>query len=288
MTNKASIDFQYQSKVIQSNMHKIKDELDSSPKTDKKYQALTQKLDATLKILLTIKNQFASTVFVISAADAMQKEIVTLYGRVTDEWMKSKVCQIQDKAVKLEQSLTRGKVTAEAVQTLTMKLQAFKKEHRPSIEDRRAIAHAEEILIRAHAFLQGDFEVNQESCAQIAPSQEEIDYGALEGAEQLMNIASYIYMCDKQRAKKEFFQLPDDLKSRFLEAMHQLDKAPFTDAVETMQVLIALANELVNNGEGAPSLAELDELFSDLSHVLEEEKSEVEHFSFRSKESLGG
>ena len=39
----------------------------------------------------------------------MVKEIVSLYGRVTDAWMKNKICQIAGSAAALEDSLTQEK-----------------------------------------------------------------------------------------------------------------------------------------------------------------------------------
>ena len=50
------------------------------------------------------------------------------------------------------------------MQNLTLELQAFKKDHRPSLQDKRAIAHAEEILTRAHAFLQDGLAQEKSMC----------------------------------------------------------------------------------------------------------------------------
>ena len=96
-----------------------------------------------------------------------------------------------------------------------------------------------------------------------------------------MDIASCIYNGDKKNAKMEFFQLSDDLQGRFLKGMQQLNKVPFDDVRESMQVLIALANELVQKGEGCP-LGEIDEYFSDLAYVLDEEEKDPDNFSLRS------
>ncbi len=287
MDNKITTDFIYQSQLVRASMQNIAGELAGSPTTDKKYHALNQRLDATLKIVHTIEEQSPFMLFAQSVADTLKKEIVTLYGRVTDEWVKNKVNQIQNKAVRLENSLVCGKVTAEAVQNLAFHVQSFKKDHLPCLQDRRAIAQAEEIMVRAHAFLQGDAMTDvKKSHSECKLCDEEL---AIEEFEKLMDIASHIHHGDMTNAKVEYNQLSDELKKRFLEHMQQLGKEPFADAFESTQALIAMSNELVQNGEGYPTHAQIDELFVGLSQVLAEEKKDPDKiFSLRSRESLGG
>src|ERR1041385_3142663 len=95
-------DFIHQSQIIQANVHAIAGELARSPTTDQKYRALTQKLDTSLKILLAIKEQASGTLF---ATDGLETEIISLYGRVTDQWMKSKIYSIEREATNLANSL---------------------------------------------------------------------------------------------------------------------------------------------------------------------------------------
>jgi hypothetical protein len=288
MDNKIETDFIYQSQLVRASMQNIAGELAGSPTTDKKYHALNQRLDATLKIVHTIEEQSPFTLFAKSVADSLKNEIVTLYNRVTEEWVKNKVTQIQDKAARLENSITCGKVTAEAIQNLAFHVRSFKKDHLPCRQDRRLIAQAEKIMVRAHAFLQGGdvgFEVKK-SHSECKLSDEEL---SIEEFEEFMVIASHIHNGDMTIAQVQYNQLSDEIKKRFLEHMRQLGKEPFADAFESTQALIAMANEVVQNGEGYPTRAQIDELFFGLSQVLAEEKKDPDKiFSLRSRESLGG
>src|ERR1700733_14072568 len=105
MDNKISTDYIHQSQLVHSSMQNIAGELARYPIDDKKYYDLTKKLDATLKILHTIKEQPDVTLFGQIASDVLAKEMASLYGRVTKEWIKHKADRIQEKKVSLENSM---------------------------------------------------------------------------------------------------------------------------------------------------------------------------------------
>src|SRR5690242_19227497 len=128
-------DFIHQSKIIQANVHAIAGELARKPTTDQRYRALTQKLDTSLKILLSIKEEASGTLF---ATDGLEKDLISLYGRVTDQWMKNKIDSIEKEA----SSLAAGNVSPIAIQRLTMRIRSFKRDYLPCAQDRTRIAVA--------------------------------------------------------------------------------------------------------------------------------------------------
>jgi hypothetical protein len=81
--------------------------------------------------------------------------------------------------------------------------------------------------------------------------------------------------------------LSDDHKRRFQRHMQNLTAKPFDDPLETMQSLIATANELVENGESYPTQHQIDQLFLGLSYATEEERRDGKIFSLKSTEPLG-
>src|SRR5690349_12877407 len=128
--------FMHQSQRVQASVQKIARELTLSPDTDEKFRDLTQELHNTFEILQTIKEISTHILFFQVATKALEEQLISLAGRVTDDWMKNKMNQIQLKAANLQNSLESGKVTAEAVQELSFHLQSFKNEHLPSLQDR--------------------------------------------------------------------------------------------------------------------------------------------------------
>lgn len=281
MDNKISTDFIHQSQLVRSKMRTIEGALARSSITDRTFHSLTQKLNATQKILHTIKEQSGTTVFAKVALEALEKEYVSLCGRVNDQWYRNKVDRIQDKASRLEDSIAHGKVTAQAIQELSYQMQSFHNEHLPSLEDKRKLAQAKLTVHRAHAFLNGE----QTNPKQVSTSNEdvEIDLNEMEESEALMEIAYRLHFHDILHARAKYHALPDKLKKRFLEHMAHLSGKEFTDSLKTQQALIALARELLHDVQDYPTSAQIDEEFAGLSQVLFEEQR---IFSLRSRTSL--
>ena len=90
--------------------------------------------------------------------------------------------------------------------------------------------------------------------------------------EELFDIARAVYNRDFRQAKMRYHTLSHDYQRHFEKHMQQLMAVPFDDALETIQALIATANELVENGESYPTSLEIDQLFLGLSQVNEEER----------------
>jgi hypothetical protein len=242
-----SADFIHQSQRVHVSVQNIAEELNRSPTTQKKFHILTRKLDATLKILNTIKEQSPDALFSKIATEAMEKEIVSLYGRVIDAWVKNEVTQIHRQSVAIELCLKRGKVSKQAVIKLACHLHSFKKDHRPSLQERRILAKAEQVLSRAHAFLQKATETKKgnptssekkignptdqdwelvSSCGeekfafQPLAFCEEISSITADQIEDLMDISSLIYNSDIRQAKIKYNQLQEEHKKRFLLLIH--------------------------------------------------------------------
>ena len=276
-----SSNFLDRSQWVHSRMQSIAGQLESSPTSSKKFHVLTRELDETYKVLNTLKKQSPATaVFAQSATENLEHGIVSLYGRAINAWIKTEVSHIQHEAHSIENSLKCGKVTAKNTQKLAQHIEAFKKECRPSLSDRRIIAEAEFTMLRANAFLKGSplpSELIQEDLGEIFPGE----------MEDLMDLAALIYKQDFRQAKARFGQLPQEHKRVINKHLHNLGARAFEDSVETMQACIATVNELAHNGEGYPSREELDELFLGLAQ-LDLEANPTKVFSLRSKESLAG
>jgi|GEM_PF-6073203 len=284
----SSIDssFIHQSQRVQASVQHIVQKLARSPTTDAQFRDLTQELHETFEILHAIKKISTHILFFQVAAKALEEELVSLAGRVTSDWMKIKMHQIQLEAANLENSLESGKVTEEIVQELALHLQSFRNDHLPSLEDCREIAKAELLLYRAHALQKDEAKVEMPLGIEQPIGVEEFNP---EESEELMDIAYSIYRGDKKEARMKFYQLAESHRNRFLAHMQVLGATPYTDSLATIQAFVAMAKELVGINEKYLTQAQVDELFEGLSQVNAEEKEDEEKFfSFKSKESLGG
>lgn len=287
MDNKISKDFIHQSQLVMASMRTIEGELTKSPLSDRKFHALTQKLHAAEQILHRIKERSTVTLFAKIAIDALEKEYMSLCGRVNDEWIKNKMSRIQNHAARVEDSMSRGEVTAKAIQELACHLESFQNEYLPDMEDKRKLAQAKRTVYRAHAYLCRTCETE---CTSVPRECEKCELSVIdfEESEEVMDIAACIHFNDMLRAKVKYHQLSKSLKQRFLEHMVQLGGTPFTHVFKTEQALIALSYQLAGHFEGYSTRAHIDELFNDLSQILREEQRDPEKilFSLRSNESL--
>jgi hypothetical protein len=165
----------------------------------------------------------------------------------------------------------------------------LERNHKTSLPHRRIVAEAKAALCEAKAKLEGkpspkhfQWLTNQKNSLTL----EEIEL--LPGdIEELFDIAKAIYEHDMRQAKIRFNQLPDDHKRRCKAHLQNLMAKAFDDSLETIQALIATANELVQNGETYLTRSQIDQLFLGLSQVIEEEKAEGKVHAFPKTHSLG-
>ncbi len=256
----------FNSQWVYTCVQAVEKELDHSPTTYKKFHLLTQKLDGMLHVLEKIQKLPTTTVFIQAASQALEQKIVSLYGKVVEAWVKNEVTQIAEQAADIADSLKRGIVVAKAVDRLTERLATFKKEHRPATAELRTILEAEEVMHRAHAFLNGT------PCAEIQERPITTDDPlAYEAMEELMDIAYLIYNHDFGEARKRYLQLAEEYKQRFHAHMQTLGATPFDDPLATMQAFIAVANEQVCLHHHYLLPEEIEELFFELSQITAEE-----------------
>ncbi len=270
------------SRWLQSEVQTIKGEIARAPLSPRKYQHLSKKLDNVLETIqdLETKNKTVG-VFAKAQTEHLKEQVVNLYGDLEDGLVKREVSQIKEES----SSLKKGRLTLKAIKKLEMHISELERNHLTSIPDRRIIADAKHALLEAKGKLEGkpvirhfDLLKNQKNVSFV----EEIVLIPDE-VEELLDIARAVYNRDFRQAKMRYATLPQDHKRRFEKHMQNLMAKPFEDPLETMQGMIATANELVENGEGYPSSDEIDQLFLGLSQVDTEERAEGKIFSFRPK-----
>jgi hypothetical protein len=274
------------SRQLQAEVQTIAGEIAHSPISPRKYQHLSKKLDHALETLQSIEAKTKTAgVFAKAQTAHLKEQMVKLYGDLEDGLVKREISQIKEEST----SLRKGRLTLQAIKKLEVHINDLEKNHLTSIPDRRIIADAKQALLEAKARIEGrpvvrhfDLLANQQNVRFV----EEIELLPGE-VEELFDIAKAVYNRDLRQAKMRYATLPEGHKRRFEKHMQNLLAKPFVEPLETMQAMIATANELVENGEGYPSSDEIDQLFLGLSQVDAEERAERKIFSFRSKESLG-
>jgi hypothetical protein len=275
------------SRLLQSEVQTIAGEIAQSPISPRKYQRLFRKLDSALEKLqgLETKDKTAS-LFAKAQTEYLKEQVVKLYGDLEDGRVKREVTQIKEEST----SLKKGRLTLQAVKKLEMHIAELERNYLTTIPDRRIIADAKQALLEAKSKLEGkpvarhiDFLAKQNSVRYV----EEIQLLPGE-VEELFDTARAVYNRDIREAKKRYNSLPDDHQRRFQKHLQNLTAKAFEDPLETMQALIATANELVDNGEGYPSSDEIDQLFLGLTQLNTEERAEGKIFSLKPKGSLGG
>jgi hypothetical protein len=266
-------------KIIQSNVEEIAGQIAHSPISPKKYQSLSKKLDRAFETIQNLESENKTTSFFTRAlTESIKGRVVQLYADLEDGLVKREVTQIKEELT----SLKKGRLTHKAIKSLELHIDELEKNHLTAIPDRRIIADAKHALLEAKSKLEGkpvvahlDFLAQQKNVQFV----EEIEL--LPGEiEELFDVARAVYNRDLRQAKMRYATLPEDHKRRFEKHMQNLAAEPFIDLLETMQGLIATANELVENGEGYPSSCAIDQLFLGLSEVPTESKEESKIFSF--------
>jgi hypothetical protein len=271
------------SRWLQTEVQTIEGEIAHASISPRKYQSLCKKLNLASQKLQDLEK--TSDIFAKSQTEYLKEKVVRLSRDLVERLVEGEVTQIQHESI----SLKKGKITPKAVKLLETHIHHLEEHHKPSIPHRRIIADAKYALLEAKAKLEGqplthhfDWLAKQNPVRFV---QEEIELLPGE-VEELFDIARAVYNRDFRQAKMRYHALPEDHKRRFEKHMQNLTAQPFDDSLETMQALIATANQLVENGESYPTSQQIDQLFLGLSQVIEEERMEGKVLSFR--ESLGG
>jgi hypothetical protein len=257
------------SQSLQSEVQTIAGEIAHSPISRQKYHALSRKLGHALKALQGLEDK-TKHLFLKTQTENLKEQVVKLYGDLEDSLVTREVTQIKEEST----SLKKGRLTLKAVKQLEAHIHELEKNHLTSIPNRRIVADAKQALLEARAKLEGKPPIRHFDLLALEKNNvrfvEEIEL--LPGdIEELLDISKAVYNRNLSEAKKRYASLPDDHKRRFENHMRSLTALPFVDPLETMQCLIATANELVGNGEGYPSSSEIDQLFLGLSQANAEE-----------------
>lgn len=251
------------SRWLQTEMQSIEGEIAQAKITPRKYQLLSKKLDAASKEVQQLEK--TTDVFSRAQAEYLKEKVVNLAKDLVDRVVEGEVQQIQQEST----SLKAGKVTAKAIKMLETHIDTLEENHKTSIPHRRIIADAKHALLEAKAKLDGRTVARHfDWLAQQRPVEFSDEFALLPGeVEELFDIARAVYNRNMRQAKARFNALPEDHKERFQKHMRNLTAEPFEDALETMQSLIATANELVENGESYPTSQQIDQLFLGLSAI---------------------
>lgn len=267
------------SRWLYSEVQAIEGELANSPISQKKYLHLTKKLDVASRKIQDLEK--TSNVFIREQTKYLKEKVITLSKDLIDRHIEAKVSQIQKESFSLKRRISQG-----AIKKLETQITRLERDHKTSIPHRRILADAKYALLEAKAQWEGksltkhfDWLATQKNMRLVESTE------LLPGeVEELFDIAKAIYDKDFRQAKMRYNLLSEDHKRRFLSHMRTLAATPFVDFLETMQALIATANELVENGESYPSSDQIDQLFLGLSQITEEEKGGGKIVSFKSKQ----
>lgn len=254
------------SRWLHTEVQTIEGEIAHCPISQKKYQLLCKKLHSASQKLQDMEK--TTDVFAKAQAEYLKEKVVALSRDLVDRLVEGEVTQIQQES----SSIRQGKITAKAVKLLETHIHQLEDNHKTSIPHRRIIADAKHALLEAKAKLDGKPAIKHfDWLATQVRRVEEVEL--LPGdVEELFDIARAVYNRDFRQARMRYHTLSHDYQRRFEKHMQQLMAVPFDDALETIQALIATANELVENGESYPTSLEIDQLFLGLSQVSEEER----------------
>lgn len=254
---------------LHSQLQEIAGEIAHSPISQQKYQHLSKRLDKTLQDLETRSK--TENLFIKAQANTLKEQVVQLYGDLEKGLVKEEVSQIKEEST----SLRKGRLTRKAIQKLEAHIRELESNHLPTIPDRRVVAEAKQALLEAKAKLEGK---PQQNHFKFLASQKNVQFVeeaeiASGDIEELFDIARAVYNRDLRQAKARYAGLPQKHKEMVEGHIRNHMADLFEDQLETMQSLIAAANELVNNGQTYPSSAEIDQLFLGLAQLIAEENN---------------
>jgi hypothetical protein len=274
---KINVHFIRGSQGLHTQLQSIEDQIDKA-KSTRDIRRLTKDLDQTSTALRAMKSK-AQSVFGQTQQGyfgRLEDEIVSMYGRIEEAQVASKVSQIQDETEEIKESIAQGApINVKTLHLLKRHICRFLKDYRPGIKERRVIADARQTAERADLTLKGkptqpishfQWLANQRDAQWV--EEKELIPGQ---CEDLFDIAAHLYNGRLREAKAAYHQLPENLKEIFHSHLRQLIAIAFEDELETLQALIATANQLVENGEPYPTRQEIDEIFLGLREVISED-----------------
>lgn len=285
---KVNFDFAHGPHGLHSKLQTIAGQLDTinSTRQVSRLTQLTKTLDETSCALQAMKLK-AHAVFgqsQINPFERLEEEIIDMYGRIEDALVNRKISQIREEADSIKQAVAQGApADVKTVNALKRHIFLFLKDYRPKIKDRLVINDAKEALQEALTFKEKsphekvvphfDWLSQQKNIRFI--EEIELEPGQYE---DLFDIAAMVYNGKFREAKSQFRQLPENLKRTIHQHLQELTAVAFDDEIETIQALLATANQLLNNKEPYPTRNQIDEIFLGLREVLnEEEKNPVIH-----------
>ena len=247
-----------QTRWLQLEVDTLTQEIEGSLISPKKYQVLSRKLDDTWEALNTKTNNL----FAKSQAENLKEQLRKLYGDLEEKLVNREVSQIKEES----SSLRQGRLTRKAIKNLESHITTLEERHCPSIPNRRIIAEAKQALLEAKARLeklpvQHHFAM---LASQASFPQEMLVPGDVE---DLFDIAKDMYNQDKKRAKSHFTALAEPYKRQVEAHLKYLGAQLFEDSTETIQALMATANDLVGNGQGYPTPNDIEQFFRDLKQL---------------------
>lgn len=248
--SKISINFVRDSQKIHLQLAMINAQLKTDP-TASQIDQLSNQLNQTHLSLQSLKNQAKA---VIQSTDAqcfsdLEKELVHAYGSIQNAQIAYVLSDIQQQAIRLQQIQDVGLPANSAKKALKNQIESLLKDYCPSIEERKILSGIKKII---------DSSKTDESSEAV---------GALEEAEELFEIANLFYNGKRREARSSYHQLSSLCQERFHFHMRYLMGVAFEDRLETLQALLATANEIVGNGESYPTASEVDEIFLGLRQV---------------------
>ena len=278
---KININFVRCSQGLHSQLQSIENQIDKVRST-REIHKLAKDLDQTSTALKAMKAK-AHSVFGQTQQDyfgGLEDEIISMYGRIEEAQVARKVSQIQHEAEEIKESIAHGgTINVKTLHTLKRHIFRFLKDYRPGIKQRQVIADARQTAEQADLALKGKqpeakpvphFQWLANQCDARWVEEMELEPGQ---CEDLFDVAAQIYDGKFREAKASYQQLPHAIKEIFHYHLRQLTAIAFEDELETIQALIATANQIVGNREAYPTRGQVDEIFLGLREIVSEEKN---------------
>jgi len=267
-----------ESRTLDHQVRTLKQQITASGEISlRQYKQLSRELGRAAETLENLDK--TSNLFTKTQNAHLKEEVVNLYGALEFGLVKREVSQIQAEATSLKRL-----PTPQLAKELERHITALESKYLPSIPDRRVLADAKQTLLDAKAKLAGKPVMKHfDYLAQQKPAVQFVDEVQLlpEEAEELYDVARAIYNRDPG-ARGAYNKLLGSNKRSVEKHLQNLAAVALEDPLETMQALIATANDLVANGEGYPSSDQIDQLFIGLSQLEDKEAvaKEGKVFSF--------
>lgn len=282
-----NVNFLFEStRWISTEVESIAGEIETSPISEKKYLDLSKRLDNTFRAIWNLETQQkTSTLFNRTQAQALKETCVELSQHLENAFVNREISLIQNDSV----ALHRGGATPETIQKIEAQMNALLKNHALSIEQNRTLSEARRSIDLAKMDINGEAIHHMEWLAtQRNVNWVETNEVIPEEIEELFDIGKWVFDRNLKQAKTRFQKLPESHKRQFQEHMKLLAAKPFEDVNETIQALIATANQLTGNGCTYPSAEQIDELYLGLIQINDEENASGKIFTLDFTGSAGG